>query len=269
MKYVTITNGLLGFYDTTIHTTIPSGAYEITDEDYATFFSDQGKYTFEVQDSKAVLTELTTVYFASDYGTTIVTAKSNAATPTGSIRFTSEPTADQLSTAFPSIASTRTFTVSTNAVAGDTLDIIGQSIVFGTTVAIGSTIEATVTNIATYLNTLKVVTGNYKVVANGASLTVSEAFAGGGTTISEASTVGTIVVVSGTLTGSTWGYLTQTKHTRKVTLETSAETILETYRKNYIGAMAKGDTTGAQAILDSITTLNNNLYNAMEAINNE
>ena len=34
MKYVTITNGSLGFYDTEIHTTIPSGAYEITDADY-------------------------------------------------------------------------------------------------------------------------------------------------------------------------------------------------------------------------------------------
>ena len=61
MKYVTITNGSLGFYDTEIHTTIPSGAYEITDADYTTFFSDQGKYTFEAQDSKAVLVELTTV----------------------------------------------------------------------------------------------------------------------------------------------------------------------------------------------------------------
>ena len=36
MKYVTITNGSLGFYDTEIHTTIPSGAYEITDADYTT-----------------------------------------------------------------------------------------------------------------------------------------------------------------------------------------------------------------------------------------
>ena len=52
MKYVTITNGSLGFYDTDIHTTIPSGAYEITDADYTMFFSDQGKYTFEAQDSK-------------------------------------------------------------------------------------------------------------------------------------------------------------------------------------------------------------------------
>ena len=30
MKYVTITNGSLGFYDTEIHTAIPSGAYKIT-----------------------------------------------------------------------------------------------------------------------------------------------------------------------------------------------------------------------------------------------
>ena len=61
-----------GFYDTSIHTTIPSGAHEITNADYTTFFSDQSKYTFEAQDSKAVLVELTTVYFTSDYGMTVV-----------------------------------------------------------------------------------------------------------------------------------------------------------------------------------------------------
>ena len=32
MKYVTITNGSLGFYDTEIHTTIPSDAYKITNQ---------------------------------------------------------------------------------------------------------------------------------------------------------------------------------------------------------------------------------------------
>ena len=47
-----------------------------------------------------------------------------------------------------------------------------------------------------------------------------------------------------------------------------ADTIRDTYCKNYIVAMAKGDTTGAQAVLDSIAALNDNLYKAMEAINN-
>ena len=268
MKYVTITNGSLGFYDTDVHTTIPSGAYEITDADYTTFFSDQGKYTFEVQDSKAVLVELTTVYFASDHGMTVVSAMSNTPTPSGAVKFTSKPTESDLTTAFPSVASTRTFTVSTNAVTGDTLTVLGQVLTFGTTVSVGNTIEATVANIATYLNTLKVVTGNYKVVANGSSLVVSEAFAGGGIVIPDATTTGALKMTSGTATESVWGYTTQLKHEQRVALETSADTIRDTYCKNYIVAMAKGDTTGAQAVLDSITALNDNLYKAMEAINN-
>ena len=268
MKYVTITNGSLAFYDTDIHTTIPSGAYEITDADYTTFFSDQGKYTFEVQDSKAVLVELTTVYFASDHGMTVVSAMSNTATPSGAVKFTSQPTESDLTTAFPSVASTRTFTVSTNAVTGDTLTILGQVLTFGTTVSVGDTIETTVANIATHLNTLKVITGNYKVVADGSSLVVSEAFAGGGIVIPDATTTGTLKVTSGTATGSVWGYTTQLKHEQMVALETSADTIRDTYCKNYIVAMATGDTAGAQKVLDSITALNDNLYKAMEAINN-
>ena len=268
MKYVTITNGSLGFYDTNIHTTIPSGAYEITDADYTTFFSDQGKYTFEAQDSKAVLVELTTVYFASDHGMTVVSAMSNTATPSGAVKFTSKPTESDLITAFPSVASSRTFTVTTNAVTGDTLTILGQALTLGTTVSVGDTIETTVANIATHLNSLKVVTGNYKVVANGSSLVVSEAFAGGGIVIPDATTTGTLKMASGTATESVWGYTTQLKHEHRVALEASADTIRDTYCKNYIVAMAKGDTTGAQAVLDSITALNDNLYKAMEAINN-
>ena len=97
---------------------------------------------------------------------------------------------------------------------------------------------------------------------------VSEAFAGGGIVIPDATTTGTLKMTSGTATESVWGYTTQLKHGQKVALETSAETILETYRKNYIGAMAKGDTAGAQKVLDSITALNDNLYKAMEAIDN-
>lgn len=268
MKYVTITNGSLGFYDTDIHTTIPSGAYEITDADYTTFFSDQGKYTFEVQDSKAVLVELTTVYFASNYGMTVVSAMSNTATPDGAVKFTSQPTESDLTAAFPSVASTRTFTVSTNAATGDTLTILGQVLTFGTTVSVGDTIETTVANIATYLNTLKVITGNYKVIAEGSSLVVSEAFSGGGIVIPDATTTGTLKITSGTATGSVWGYTTQLKHEQRVALEASANAIRDTYCKNYIVAMANGDTTGAQAVLDSITALNDNLYKAMEAINN-
>ena len=190
------------------------------------------------------------------------------ATPSGTVKFTSKPTESQLISAFPTTASTRTFTVTTNAVTGDTLTILGQVLTFGTTVPVGDTIEITVANIATHLNTLKVITGNYKVVADESSLVVSEAFAGGGIVIPDVITMGTLKMTSGAATESTWGYTTQLKHEQRVALEASANAIRDTYCKNYIVAMAKGDTAGAQKVLDSITALNDNLYKAMEAINN-
>lgn len=209
-----------------------------------------------------------TKYIYSDYGVTCVKTTEPHVATTGEVVFTSEPTTAQLESAFPAVASTRTFTVTTNAVTGDTLTTLGQVLTFGTTVPVGDTPETTAANIVAYLNTLKVITGNYKVVANGSSLVVSEAFIGGGIVIPDATTTGTLKIASGTATESVWGYTTQLKHEQKVALETSAETIRETYRKNYIGAMAKGDITGAQAVLNSITALNDNLYKAMEAINN-
>ena len=139
---------------------------------------------------------------------------------------------------------------------------IFSTCVIGTAVSVGDTIKTTVANIATHLNTLKVITGNYKVVASGASLVISEAFAGGGIVIPDATTTGTLKMTSGTATESVWGYTTQLKHEHRVALEASADTIRDTYCKNYIVAMAKGDTTGAQAVLDSITALNDNLYKA-------
>ena len=59
-KYVIInSNGTNAFYDDVIHDTIPDGALEISDADYKTFFSDNGKYIFKNTDSKAVLSEIT------------------------------------------------------------------------------------------------------------------------------------------------------------------------------------------------------------------
>ena len=46
-KYVVInTDGTNAFYDDAIHSTMPNGALEISDADYKTFFSDNGKYIF-------------------------------------------------------------------------------------------------------------------------------------------------------------------------------------------------------------------------------
>ena len=208
MKYVTITSGSLGFYDTEIHTTIPSGAYEITDADYTTFFSDQGKYTFEVQDSKAVLVELTTVYFASDYGMTVTSAMSNAATPTGAVKFTSAPTTAQLESAFPSIAGSRTYTLTTNPVAGDTITICGIALTAGTNFSIGADCDVTAANLNTALNSNKDFSVTYGGISGNNTITITEKIPGNQNNPATASYTGTMVVSSGALTSSVWGYKT-------------------------------------------------------------
>ena len=101
-KYVVInTDGTNAFYDSDINTEIPSNAFKISDSDYETFFSNQGYYIFIEGATVATLLALTDVYVASVYGTVITKQKSNVSIPTGSVSFTSEPTTEELETAFP------------------------------------------------------------------------------------------------------------------------------------------------------------------------
>lgn len=59
------------------------------------------------------------------------------------------------------------------------------------------------------------------------------------------------------------------KHVRKTALDTEAEQIKNDYRNSYIGALGKGNTAQATAILGYIKDLNDALYSAKEAIDNE
>jgi hypothetical protein len=59
------------------------------------------------------------------------------------------------------------------------------------------------------------------------------------------------------------------KHARKTAVDTEAEEIKNDYRNAYIGALGKGNTAQATAILGYIKDLNDALYSAKEAIDNE
>ena len=206
-------------------------------------------------------------YLYSDYGTTLEISSMNNGYST--VFFRELPTTSQLKAAFPTIASTRTFTVTTNATSGDTITMFSTTVTLGTDISVGTTIADTVTNLVTYMNEQERLLGSYRLTSSGDTFTLTERFAGGGLDIPVPTTTGTIVISAGKLTESVWGYTTQVKHNAKIALEASAETIREEYRKNYIGAMAAGNTTLASSILKDVSSLNASLYTAMQQINDE
>lgn len=187
----------------------------------------------------------------------------------GEVIFTSTPTEAQLKTAFPSIAASKKYTFSANAIHGDTLHFYDTTVTFGTDITIGDTIASTVANIVTYMKTQERLTGNYNVSSSNNTITLSERFAGGGFVVPNVTVSGSIQVSSETLSESVWGYTTQAKHIRKVNLQLQADTLKEKYRNAYFSALADGDTITANANLGYAKDLKTSLYNAMEAINDE
>ena len=208
-------------------------------------------------------------YCFLNYGLGSKEVDGNYTAATGEVVFTSVPTESQLKSSFPTIASTRTFTVTANATSGDTITMFSTTVTLGTDISVGTTIADTVTNLVNYMNAQERLLGNYRLTSSGDTFTLTERFAGGGLDIPVPTTTGTIVISAGKLTESVWGYTTQVKHNAKIALEESAETIREEYRKNYIGAMAAGNTTLASSILTDISSLNASLYTAMQKINDE
>lgn len=105
-------------------------------------------------------------------------------------------------------AGARTYTVGTNAVAGDTLTLGGvtftasSSLQDSTHFIVGATATNTATNIKTALNANATIGAIYTATSNLATFTLTEKNAGGGNTPSASSVTGTIVVTDGTATTS-------------------------------------------------------------------
>lgn len=272
-KYVVInSDGTNSFYDSTINTTIPSGALSMSDTDYDTFFSNQGSYVFKNVSGVATLTALTTVYFATNYGTTITTATSNTATPTGATKFTSSPTTAELTSAFPSTAGARPYTVTANSVAADTVAVCGitltatASTTSNTNYAVGSTIADTVANIVAALNANAKFNGLYTATASSTTFTITELLAGDGNTPGTAVCSGTIAITSGTATTSVQGYTTATKLASLASVDSTYQKYSQQYDRAYASVQTNPElsdtekTTNQTSILaakKSLTTWRN------------
>ena len=105
--YVVISeDGTDTFYDTAIHSTIPSGALAVSDADYTKFFSDNGKYYFSNNNGTAKLNTYTDVYCYYNNGLSSKTVNNLYAAQTGEVLFSATPTTAQLTAAFSGYAAT-------------------------------------------------------------------------------------------------------------------------------------------------------------------
>ena len=109
------------------------------------------------------------------------------------------------------VAGARTYTVTTNAVANDTLVIdtvtltATSSTTNGTQFAVGATIADTITNIQTAIAANSTLSAKYTVTKTSTTFTLTETVAGSGFTPSTATYTGTLVITSGTATTSVSG----------------------------------------------------------------
>jgi hypothetical protein len=94
-----------------------------------------------------------------------------------------------------STAGSNTYTLTTNAVSGDTIVVGGVTLTAGTDFAVGADISTTATNIAAAIVSKSAL---YTATVSGAAITVTEKSAGGGNTPGAATVTGTIAVTSGT-----------------------------------------------------------------------
>lgn len=106
------------------------------------------------------------------------------------------------------VAGARTYTVTTNFVATDTITVAGGTITCVASAAstdefvVGGTITASVTALVAALNANTTISALYTATANGTAFTLTEKTAGGGNTPSTAVVTGTVAVTNGAATTS-------------------------------------------------------------------
>jgi len=184
--------------------TLATGVTSYTAANATNFYQDLGvKKTLSSVNSK-VLTPTTSTSpgvgeYYCDSGVYTFNANDNTSGMSGIASYLYSKTAT---------AGARTYTITTNAVAADTLVVGGVTLTAtasttdSTNFAIGSTIAETVTNIVAALNANSTLTATYTATASGATFTLTEVTAGGGNTPAAATYTGTVVVSSGTATTS-------------------------------------------------------------------
>lgn len=148
--------------------------------------------------SSGVFSKLLVVYDVTNPSLAIPMTRITSGTPTsGQFLFSSTST-----------AGARTYTVTTNFAANDTVVIGGvtftavASSATGNQFLVGSTIADSVTNLTLVLSNNSTISSIYTVTGSSATFTLTETNAGGGHTPATATSTGTVVISSGTATTS-------------------------------------------------------------------
>lgn len=102
-----------------------------------------------------------------------------------------------------SIAGKNTYTVSTNAADSDTVTFQSVTLTAGTDFNVGTSVQATATNIAAAFAANATLNAIYNITADGAEIIIEEKTAGGGATPGAMTYTGTLVITAGTATTST------------------------------------------------------------------
>jgi hypothetical protein len=132
------------------------------------------------------------------------------------------------------VAGTRTYTVTTNVMATDTVAVEGQTF---TAVAsnpqagefeVGSTISATITNLVALINATPAINTKFTATKTDTTFTLTELVAGGGDTPGTITVTGTGVIASGDATPSTPG------STLHIQFATTDEGLAVQYQYDYI-----------------------------------
>lgn len=131
------------------------------------------------------------------------------------------------------VAGKNTYTVTTNAVANDTVTfggvtLTGDAVSNGFTV--GASAAATAANLATAMNADTTLNATYTFAATGAVVTVTEKTAGGGNTPGTMTFTGTIVISAGTATTSSSKTVSADALTGATYLESASEGDIVTVR---------------------------------------
>lgn len=109
------------------------------------------------------------------------------------------------------VAGSRTYTLTTNFAASDTVVVEGQTFTAVSTTpstgefAVGSTIAESITNLVALINSTAAINVNYTATKTDTTFTLTEVSAGGGHTPSAITVTGTGVIASGDATTSTAG----------------------------------------------------------------
>ena len=157
------------------------------------------------------------------------------------------------------IAGSRTYTLTTNFVANDTVVVEGQTF---TAVAsspstgefeVGDTIADSITNLVTLINATAAINTVYTTTKTATSFTMTEIAAGGGHTPSAITVTGTGVISSGTATTSTAG------STLSIKFATADEGLAVQYQYDYL--VSTGKTVEIKnALMGSAPTFEVELY---------